>query len=49
MTLQQTYASYSRPQDAQVMAVVLFVLAAGIGVLYVWANARQAKQSAVAL
>jgi ABC-type spermidine/putrescine transport system permease subunit I len=49
VTLQQTYASYSRPQDAQVMAVVLFVLAAGIGVLYVWANARQAKQSAVSL
>jgi ABC-type spermidine/putrescine transport system permease subunit I len=49
VTLQQTYASYARPQNAQVMAVVLFVLAAGIGALYVWANARQARQSAVAL
>jgi ABC-type spermidine/putrescine transport system permease subunit I len=48
VTLQQTYAAYARPQNAQVMAVVLFVLAAGIGVLYVWANARQARQSAVA-
>lgn len=49
VTLQQTYASYARPQNAQVMAVVLFVMAAGIGALYVWANARQAKQSAVGL
>ncbi len=47
VTLQTTYASYQRPQDAQVMAVVLFVLAGGIGALYVWANARAARSSAV--
>lgn len=49
VTLQAYYAAYQRPQQAQVMAVVLFVLAAGIGALYVWANARQARSSAVAL
>lgn len=48
VTLQAYYAAYQRPQQAQVMAVVLFVLAAGIGAFYVWANARQARSSAVA-
>ena len=46
VTLQKTYASYQRPQEAQVMAVVLFALAAGIGVLYVWANARASRRTA---
>lgn len=49
VTLQAYYAAFQRPQQAQVMAVVLFVLAAGIGALYVWANARQARSSAVSL
>lgn len=49
VTLQAYYAAFQRPQEAQVMAVVLFVLAAGIGVFYVWANARQARSSAVSL
>lgn len=48
VTLQSTYSAYQRPQDAQVMAVVLFVLAAGIGVLYIWANARASKNGALA-
>lgn len=47
VTLQTTYASYQRPQDAQVMAVVLFVLAGGIGALYIWANARATRQTAM--
>jgi ABC-type spermidine/putrescine transport system permease subunit I len=42
-----TYNSYQRPQQAQAMAVVLFVLAIAIGWGYVWANARQARSSAV--
>jgi ABC-type spermidine/putrescine transport system permease subunit I len=48
VTLQQTYAAYQRPQNAQVMAVVLFALAAGIGALYIWANARASRSTAVA-
>ncbi|WP_029137753.1 ABC transporter permease [Nakamurella lactea] len=49
VTLQATFVAYLRPQDAQVIAVVLFVLAAGIGALYVWANARASRSSAVQL
>ncbi len=45
--LNTTYNAYGRPQDAQAMAVVMFVLAILIGWAYVWANARQAKTSAV--
>jgi ABC-type spermidine/putrescine transport system permease subunit I len=32
------YQSYNQPQQAVAMAVIVFVLAAGIGALYVWAN-----------
>jgi len=42
-----TYNTYQQPQDAQVMAVVLFALAIIIGWAYVWANARQSKTSSV--
>lgn len=42
-----TYNTYQQPQDAQAMAVVLFALAILIGWAYVWANARQARTSAV--
>lgn len=42
-----TYNTYQQPQDAQVMAVVLFALAILIGWAYVWANARQARTSSV--
>ncbi len=49
VALQQAYVGSMRPQWAQVMAVVMFVLAAGIGAAYVWANARASRQSAVQL
>jgi len=42
-----TYNTYQQPQQAQAMAVVLFVLAILIGWAYVWANARQARSSTV--
>ena len=45
--LVSTYNSYGRPQQAQAMAVVLFAMAILIGWGYVWANARQARSSAV--
>lgn len=35
-----SFMSYGRPQQAEVMAVIVFVIAAGIGTLYVWANLR---------
>ena len=35
-----TFESYSEPQQAEVIAIVLFVLAVGVGSAYVWANVR---------
>ncbi len=43
--LTQTFTAFNRAQQAEVMAVVLFVIAAGIGVAYVWANLRAARRS----
>lgn len=39
------FQAFNQAQQATVMAVVVFVLAAGIGAAYVWANLRSAKQS----
>lgn len=41
-----TFTNYNRPQQAEVMAVVLFLLAIGAGVAYVRANFRATKRSA---
>lgn len=35
-----TFQSYNEPQQAEVIAMVLFILAVGVGAAYVWANAR---------
>ncbi len=43
--ISQTFIAYNRAQQAQVMAVVLFALAAVIGVAYVRANMRAARRS----
>lgn len=43
--ISQTFIAYNRAQQAQVMAVVLFALAAVIGVAYVRANVRAARRS----
>lgn len=45
--MQNNYIAYLLPQDAQAIAVVVFLLAIFIGWAYVWANARQAKTSSV--
>jgi len=37
------FQSYNLPQQAVVIAVIVFVIAAGIGALYVWANLRAAR------
>jgi len=39
------FTSFNLPQQAIVMAVVVFVIAAGFGALYVWANFRQAQDA----
>lgn len=46
--IQQTFGAFNRAQQAQVMAVVLFVLASAIGAAYVWANVRAARRSSSA-
>ena len=40
------FTSYNLPQASVVMAVVVFVVAAGFGVVYVWANYRGASDPA---
>jgi ABC-type spermidine/putrescine transport system permease subunit I len=39
------FQSFSLPQQAIVMAVVVFVVAAGFGAFYVWANFRSAQDA----
>jgi ABC-type spermidine/putrescine transport system permease subunit I len=41
------FSAFNQPQQAEVMAMIVFVLAAGIGIAYVWANVRSAKRSGV--
>jgi ABC-type spermidine/putrescine transport system permease subunit I len=43
--IEQTFGPFNRAQQAQVMAVVLFLLASAIGVAYVWANFRASRRS----
>jgi ABC-type spermidine/putrescine transport system permease subunit I len=39
------FQAFNQPQQAEVMAMVVFVLAAGIGAVYVWANIRASKRA----
>ena len=45
VSMQQFFASFNQPQQAEVMAMIVFVLAAGIGTIYVWANVRATKRA----
>lgn len=38
------FQSFNQPQQAAAIAVIVFVIASGVAVLYVWANFRSAKQ-----
>ncbi|MBF4562658.1 sugar ABC transporter permease [Microbacterium sp. VKM Ac-2870] len=38
------FTSYNQPQQSLVMAFVVFLIASGIGALYVWANFRSARR-----
>jgi ABC-type spermidine/putrescine transport system permease subunit I len=42
------FGAYGQAQQAEVMAIIVFVLAIGIGTVYVWANVRAQKRSSVA-
>ena len=45
VSMQQFFGSFNQPQQAEVMAMIVFVLAAGIGTIYVWANVRASKRA----
>lgn len=46
--LTNTFQAYNKPQQSLVMAVVVFVLASMVGVVYIRSNVRQARRSAAA-
>jgi ABC-type spermidine/putrescine transport system permease subunit I len=39
------FNAFNQPQQAEVLAIVVFVLALGLGAVYVWANVRTGKRS----
>lgn len=47
VSMTRAFQSYGRPQQAVVMAIIVFALAAVIGAAYVWANARAARETDV--
>ncbi|WP_285725474.1 ABC transporter permease [Psychromicrobium xiongbiense] len=44
VSLANYFTSYNQPQQSLVMAFVVFLVASGIGALYVWANFRSARR-----
>jgi ABC-type spermidine/putrescine transport system permease subunit I len=42
------FTSFNQPQQAEVLAMIVFVLALGLGAVYVWANVRASKRASVA-
>jgi ABC-type spermidine/putrescine transport system permease subunit I len=44
-TMSNFFTAFNQPQQAEVLAIVVFVLALGIGAAYVWANVRTGKRS----
>jgi ABC-type spermidine/putrescine transport system permease subunit I len=47
VSMSNFFSSFNQPQQAEVMAMIVFVLAAGIGTAYVWANVRSAKRAGI--
>lgn len=45
VTMSNYFTAFNQPQQAVVMAFVVFLIASGIAALYVWANFRSAKDS----
>jgi ABC-type spermidine/putrescine transport system permease subunit I len=48
VSMSNFFSAFNQPQQAEVLAIVVFVLALGIGAAYVWANVRAGKRSGVA-
>jgi ABC-type spermidine/putrescine transport system permease subunit I len=42
------FSAFNQPQQAEVMAMIVFVLALGLGAVYVWANIRSGKRAGAA-
>jgi len=45
VSMSQFFQSFNQPQQAEVMAMIVFVLAVGLGTIYVWANMRAARRA----
>jgi ABC-type spermidine/putrescine transport system permease subunit I len=45
VSMSNFFSAFNQPQQAEVMAMIVFVLAIGIGTIYVWANVRAAKRA----
>ena len=45
VSMSQFFQSFNQPQQAEVMAMIVFVLAVGLGTVYVWANMRAARRA----
>jgi ABC-type spermidine/putrescine transport system permease subunit I len=41
------FSAFGQPQQAEVMAMIVFVLAIGIGTTYVWANVRAQRRASI--
>jgi ABC-type spermidine/putrescine transport system permease subunit I len=46
-TMSTFFSSFNQPQQAEVLAIVVFALALGIGAVYVWANVRTGRRAGV--
>ena len=46
-TMSNFFSAFNQPQQAEVLAIVVFGFALGIGAVYVWANVRTGKRSSV--
>jgi ABC-type spermidine/putrescine transport system permease subunit I len=44
VTMTNYYQSYNEPQLSSAIAVLVFIMAAGLGALYVWANIRSNRK-----
>jgi ABC-type spermidine/putrescine transport system permease subunit I len=47
-TMSNFFTSFSQPQQAEVLAIIVFVLALALGTAYVWANVRASKRASAA-
>lgn len=46
VSMSNFFTSFSQPQQAEVLAIIVFVLALALGATYVWANVRASRRAA---